>query len=129
LAHTIVGDDARIGSDQRQHAAWRRQGSGGIEPARDPFPFLAIAQKGAHGVEVADLGARRQRLAVTTLAATVMALDELADRHAVDPDDPARAGLPGPGVRPGDLGVFGGEPTAGLGEHAVVALQRRRGQR
>ena len=55
-------------------------------------------------------------------------LDVVANAHAVDRGDAGRAGLAGPVGRPGDVGVFGGEPSPDLGQHDPVGVSGGRRQ-
>ena len=47
----------------------------------------------------------------------VLRLDVIADTHAADCGDPSRAGIAGPVGRPRDVGVFGRQPSADLGQN------------
>ena len=120
----IVGDHPRIGSLQGPDAARSFQCSCGVEPARDPVPVLDVAEEGAGDANVGAFRLRRQRLSELFAAAVppVLRLDVVADTHAVDCGDPGRAGLAGPVGRPGDVGVFGREPSADLGQNDAVGV-------
>ncbi len=113
LGPYLVGDHPRVGADQRGDAARQRERAAGVEPAREPFPFLAVAEEHPGGHQDMRFGARGDRLPGAGLD-VVTALDVVTDRHPVDSGDPGGAGLPGPLCRLGDLRVFGCQPPAGL---------------
>ena len=113
LGPHVVGDDAGVGADQRADAARQGQRPGGVEPAGEPFPFLAVAEERAGGHEDMSLGARGDRFPGAAVQ-VVAALDVVADRHPVDGCDPGRAGLARPLPGLGDLGVLGRQPPSGL---------------
>jgi hypothetical protein len=113
LGPHVIGDHPGIGADQRADAARDGQRAGGIEPAGDPLPFLAVAEERPGGHELVGLGARGDRLPGPA-AERVRPLDVVADRHPVDGRDPRGARLPGPLIRLGDLRVLGGQPPPGF---------------
>ena len=120
----IVGDHPRIGSLQGPDAARSFQCSCGVEPARDPVPVLDVAEEGAGDANVSAFRLGRQRLSQLIAAAVApgVRLDVIADTQAVDRGDPGRAGLAGPVGRPGDVGVFGRQPSADLGQNDAVGV-------
>jgi hypothetical protein len=93
LGPDVVGDDAGVGADQGADAARDGQCPGRVEPALDPFPFLAVPEERAGSHEEVGLGPRRDRLSRAGSQA-VASLDVVAERHPVDRGDPGSAGLP-----------------------------------
>ena len=102
LGPYLVGDHPRVGADQGVDAARDGQRPVGVEPAREPVPFLAVAEEHPGRHQHVSLGARRDRLPGAGMD-MVAALDVVADGHAVHGGDPGGAGLPGPLPGLGDL--------------------------
>ena len=100
----------------------------GVEPPRDPFPLLAVAEEGSRRPQVAGLRLGRQRLA-RAVAQPGGPLRVVAGAHPVHRGDPCRARLPGPLGRAGDVRVPGGHPPADLGQRGAVDAAGLRGDR
>ena len=128
LGPHVVGDDPGVGADQRADAARQGQRPGGVEPAGEPLPFLAVAEERAGGHENVGLGARGDRFPGAAVQ-VVAALDVVADRHPVDGRDPGRAGLSRPLPGLGDLGMLSGQPPSRLGDDGADDRADLGGQR
>jgi hypothetical protein len=59
LGPEVVRNDAGVRPNERADTPRRRQGTDGIEAARDPLPLLAVMKEGADRHDVARLRARR----------------------------------------------------------------------
>ena len=128
LGPHLVGDHPGIGAEQGTDASGDGQNTGGVEPARDPLPFLAVAEERAAGHQHVGLCGRQQRRA-DAAAQGLGALHVVAGPHPVDRRHPRGAGLSGPLAWLGDIGMFGGQPPAGLGQVRADEGADLRGQR
>jgi hypothetical protein len=113
FAHTSSAITRGFGAQHGGDASRGGQRPLRVEPARQPLPFLTVAEERAQRGDLPSLAGRGQRL-TQPVPEPGGALDELTDKHTVQRGDPPRAGLPRPGGRIGCLGVLGGQPATDL---------------
>ena len=126
----VVGDHARLGSDQRGDRARQPERAAGVEPALDPFPLLDVVEEPARRPDQVRLRARQQLPAGPAAhIGGVRAVGVLADEHPVHPRDPPGGELPRPGSGVGMVGLLVVDPAADLDQREVRLRAARARQR
>ena len=126
----VIGDHARLGSDQRGDRPGQPERAPGVEPALDPLPLLDVIEESARRPDQMRLRARQQLSAGPAAhIAGVRAVRVLADEHPVHARDPRRGELPRPGSRVGVVGLLVVDPAAELDQREVRLRAARARQR